>query len=103
MVLAEKQKILKLFSFSVSHSSSSPAKNSNTSATFNIFGSPKASRENFDPVLNSDCSNSSWAEMSSYIVGTYQMFPMTRDTQQIFILKYLRPIGEYQEVRLLIL
>ncbi|XP_037787804.1 DDB1- and CUL4-associated factor 1-like [Penaeus monodon] len=80
-----------------SHSSSSPAKNSNTSATFNIFGSPKASRENFDPVLNSDCSNSSWAEMSSYIVGTYQMFPMTRDTQQIFILKYLRPIGEYQE------
>ncbi|XP_037788509.1 LOW QUALITY PROTEIN: DDB1- and CUL4-associated factor 1-like [Penaeus monodon] len=81
----------------VSHSSSSPAKNSNTSATFNIFGSPKASRENFDPVLNSDCSNSSWAEMSSYIVGTYQMFPMTRDTQQIFILKYLRPIGEYQE------
>ena len=54
---------------------------------------------NSDPLLNSDCSNSSWAEMSSYIVGTFQMYPITRDTKQIFILKYLRPIGEYQEVR----
>ncbi|XP_068246230.1 DDB1- and CUL4-associated factor 1 isoform X2 [Palaemon carinicauda] len=76
-----------------------PTKNGNTSGTFNIFGSPKASRDgtNCDPMLNSDCSNSSWAEMSCYIVGTFQMFPVTRDTKQIFILKYLRPIGEYQE------
>ncbi|XP_042233181.1 DDB1- and CUL4-associated factor 1-like isoform X2 [Homarus americanus] len=80
-----------------SHSCATPPKNSNTSATFNIFGSPKQARESCDPLLNSDCSNSSWAELSSYIVGTYQMFPMTRDTQQIFVLKYLRPIGEYQE------
>ncbi|KAK7070849.1 hypothetical protein SK128_017179 [Halocaridina rubra] len=77
----------------------SPANNGNTSTTYNIFGSPKSSRDgaSFDPLLNSDCSNSSWAEMSSYIVGTYEMYPITRDTKQIFILKYLRPIGEYQE------
>ncbi|XP_045592947.1 DDB1- and CUL4-associated factor 1 isoform X3 [Procambarus clarkii] len=80
-----------------SHQSTTPTKNTNTSGTFNIFGSPKASRDVGDPLLNSDCSNSSWAELSSYIVGTYQMYPMTRDTQQIFVLKYLRPIGEYQE------
>ena len=49
-------------------------------------------------LYNSDCSNSSWAEMSSYIVGTYQMFPVNNVTKQIFILKYLRPVGEYQEV-----
>ena len=48
-------------------------------------------------IINSDCSNSSWAEMSSYIVGSYQMFPVTRDTKVLFILKYLRPVGEYQE------
>ncbi|XP_066939041.1 DDB1- and CUL4-associated factor 1 isoform X1 [Macrobrachium rosenbergii] len=79
--------------------SATPTKNGNTSGTFNIFGSPKASRDgtSCDPMLNSDCSNSSWAEMSCYIVGTFQMFPVTRDTKQIFILKYLRPIGEYQE------
>ncbi|XP_047741540.1 DDB1- and CUL4-associated factor 1 [Hyalella azteca] len=47
--------------------------------------------------LNSDCSNSSWAEMSSYILGSYQMHPVTRDTKVLFILKYLRPVGEYQE------
>lgn len=79
------------------HPCPTPIKNANTSGTFNIFGSPKASRELPDPLLNSDCSNSSWAELSSYIVGTYQMFPMTRETQQIFVLRYLRPIGEYQE------
>ncbi|XP_069954459.1 DDB1- and CUL4-associated factor 1 isoform X2 [Cherax quadricarinatus] len=81
----------------VKYACTTSPKNTNTSGTFNIFGSPKASRDLGDPMLNSDCSNSSWAELSSYIVGTYQMYPMTRDTQQIFVLKYLRPIGEYQE------
>ncbi|KAK3855993.1 hypothetical protein Pcinc_037639 [Petrolisthes cinctipes] len=42
-------------------------------------------------------SNSSWAEMRAHIVGTYQMHPVTRDSKQMFILMYLRPIGEYQE------
>ncbi|XP_063852403.1 protein mahjong-like [Scylla paramamosain] len=84
---------------------STPTKNANSSGTFNIFGSPKSASkgtigiggEVSELLLNSDCSNSSWAEMGSYIVGTYQMYPVTRDTQQMFILKYLRPIGEYQE------
>ncbi|XP_076063100.1 lisH and WD40 domain-containing protein mahjong isoform X2 [Oratosquilla oratoria] len=72
--------------------------NSTSSATFNIFGSPKRpQREIADSLLNSDCSNSSWAEMSSYIVGTYQMYPLTREVQEMFILRYLRPVGEYQE------
>ncbi|KAG0729825.1 Protein mahjong [Chionoecetes opilio] len=81
-----------------------PTKNMNASGTFNIFGSPKSTSRGIDGgealelLQNSDCSNSSWAEMGSFIVGTYQMFPVTRDTQQMFILKYLRPIGEYQEV-----
>ncbi|KAG0717965.1 DDB1- and CUL4-associated factor 1 [Chionoecetes opilio] len=80
-----------------------PTKNMNASGTFNIFGSPKSTSRGIDGgealelLQNSDCSNSSWAEMGSFIVGTYQMFPVTRDTQQMFILKYLRPIGEYQE------
>lgn len=74
-----------------------PTKNRTSSGTFNIFGSPKANRDLFDPSLNSDCSNSSWAEMSGYIMGTYQMYPINKDAQQMFILKYLRPVGEYQE------
>ena len=78
-----------------------------------MFGSPKPFRsenqssnkhtndsldDGSTTEYNNDCSNSSWAEMSSYIVGTYQMFPVTNETKQVFILKYLRPVGEYQEV-----
>lgn len=49
------------------------------------------------PFSVSDCSNSSWAEMESYVIGHIQMYPPTLATQQIFILKYLTPMGEYQE------
>ncbi|XP_075228537.1 lisH and WD40 domain-containing protein mahjong isoform X6 [Lycorma delicatula] len=49
------------------------------------------------PFNVSDCSNSSWAEMESYVIGHIQMYPPTLATQQIFILKYLTPMGEYQE------
>lgn len=50
------------------------------------------------PFNVSDCSNSSWAEMESFVIGHIQMYPPTLATQQIFILKYLTPMGEYQEV-----
>lgn len=46
----------------------------------------------------SDCSNSSWAEMETYVIGNIQMHPLTLCTKQLFILKYLTPMGEYQEV-----
>jgi len=42
-------------------------------------------------------SNSSWAEMESYVIGSVQMYPPTLATQQMLILRYLTPMGEYQE------
>ncbi|XP_032678323.1 protein mahjong isoform X1 [Odontomachus brunneus] len=42
-------------------------------------------------------SNSSWAEMESYVIGNVQMHPPTLATRQILILRYLTPMGEYQE------
>uniref|UniRef100_A0A8D8ZHS1 Protein mahjong n=2 Tax=Cacopsylla melanoneura TaxID=428564 RepID=A0A8D8ZHS1_9HEMI len=45
----------------------------------------------------SDASNSSWAELEPMIVGTIPVHPLTTETQQLFILKYLTPMGEYQE------
>ncbi|CAH1785027.1 unnamed protein product [Owenia fusiformis] len=45
-----------------------------------------------------ECSNSSWAEMQPYVIGTYSMSPLTCDMQQRLILKYLTPMGEYQEL-----
>jgi len=42
-------------------------------------------------------SNSSWAEMESYVIGNVQMHPPTLATQQMLILRYLTPMGEYQE------
>lgn len=45
----------------------------------------------------SECSNSSWAEMENNVIGSIQMYPLTIATQQMFILRYLTPMGEYQE------
>ncbi|XP_049859557.1 DDB1- and CUL4-associated factor 1-like [Schistocerca gregaria] len=45
----------------------------------------------------SEHSNSSWAEMESYVIGNMQMYPPTLSTRQILILRYLTPMGEYQE------
>lgn len=42
-------------------------------------------------------SNSSWAEMESYVIGNVQMYPPTLATRQMLILRYLTPMGEYQE------
>ena len=46
----------------------------------------------------SECSNSSWAEMESYVIGNIQIYPPTLATRQVLILRYLTPMGEYQEV-----
>ncbi|XP_015592149.1 protein mahjong [Cephus cinctus] len=42
-------------------------------------------------------SNSSWAEMESYVIGNVQIHPPTLATRQMLILRYLTPMGEYQE------
>jgi HIV-1 Vpr-binding protein len=44
-----------------------------------------------------ETSNSSWAELESFMIGTVQIFPPTIATRQILILRYLTPLGEYQE------
>ncbi|PSN42103.1 DDB1- and CUL4-associated factor 1 [Blattella germanica] len=45
----------------------------------------------------SECSNSSWAEMENYVIGNIQIYPPTLATRQMLILRYLTPMGEYQE------
>lgn len=65
-------------------SSESPAAN-NSSESPNKLG------------VFSDVSNSSWAELESYMIGSVQMHPLTPVTQQILLLRFLTPMGEYQE------
>ncbi|XP_076637534.1 lisH and WD40 domain-containing protein mahjong [Colletes latitarsis] len=48
------------------------------------------------PLLEGN-SNSSWAEMESYVIGNVQIHPPTLATRQMLILRYLTPMGEYQE------
>ncbi|KAH1001652.1 hypothetical protein HUJ04_005640 [Dendroctonus ponderosae] len=57
--------------------------------------SPVARR--ISTVFAAESSNSSWAELETFMIGTVQMFPPTLATRQILILRYLTPIGEYQE------
>ena len=42
-------------------------------------------------------SNSSWAEMELDVIGHYDIFPLTLQASQIFILRLLTPLAEYQD------
>lgn len=47
---------------------------------------------------NSECSNSSWAEVEPYMIGFSKVHPLTEEMKQRFILQYLTPMGDYQEM-----
>lgn len=47
---------------------------------------------------SNDCSNSSWAEMESYMIGTSKIDPLSNEMSQRFIFQYLSALGEYQEL-----
>ncbi|XP_041347553.1 DDB1- and CUL4-associated factor 1-like [Gigantopelta aegis] len=49
-------------------------------------------------ISEADQSNSSWAEMQPYVIGSYSMEPLTTSMKQRMILQYLTPMGEYQEL-----
>nr|XP_049703892.1 protein mahjong isoform X3 [Helicoverpa armigera] len=49
------------------------------------------------PQHHETSSNSSWAEMETYVIGNIQIHPPTDATKQMLILRYLTPMGEYQE------
>ncbi|XP_013146562.1 PREDICTED: protein mahjong isoform X2 [Papilio polytes] len=49
------------------------------------------------PLPHDPSSNSSWAEMETYVIGNIQIHPPTDATKQMLILRYLTPMGEYQE------
>ena len=57
---------------------------------------PPARRPSFEHGLN-DSSNSSWAEMEPQIIGHFPIHPLTEAAKQIFIIKLLTPLAEYQE------
>ncbi|XP_034942278.1 protein mahjong isoform X3 [Chelonus insularis] len=90
------------------HSSSqvTPLKSPNTRATppksGTIPAKPNAVRNlsqsgNTPTLLVEGNSNSSWAELESYVIGNIQIHPPTLATRQMLILRYLTPMGEYQE------
>ncbi|KAI1277988.1 Protein mahjong [Halotydeus destructor] len=49
-------------------------------------------------VQQANESNSSWADLEPYVVGSVQMSPLTVEMQQRFILQYLSTTGDYQEL-----
>ncbi|GFY71289.1 hypothetical protein TNIN_116862 [Trichonephila inaurata madagascariensis] len=48
-------------------------------------------------ILN-DGSNSSWVELEHYVIGSFQVYPLNIAVEQRFILEYLTPMGEYQDL-----
>lgn len=67
------------------------------SVDYNGITSPVLSKR--PSPYHSDFSNSSWVEMETLIVPFVQIYPPTLATKQMFILRYLTLMGEYQEVR----
>lgn len=47
--------------------------------------------------VNSECSNSSWADVEPYMIGSCQMYPLTIEMQQRFILQFLTLVVDYPE------
>lgn len=72
----------------------------NSSLSINNNNSNQSFRSILSPGhgLMSECSNSSWAELEPYMIGTFRMFPLSVEMQQRFILEYLTPMGDYQEL-----
>lgn len=48
-------------------------------------------------AIFAETSNSSWAELETFMIGTVQIFPPNVATRQILILRYLTAMGDYQE------
>lgn len=67
------------------------------SVDYNGITSPVLSKR--PSPYHSDFSNSSWVEMETLIVPFVQIYPPTLATKQMFILRYLTLMGEYQEVK----
>jgi HIV-1 Vpr-binding protein len=52
-------------------------------------------------VFEPEMSNSSWAEMEPFVIGSYSLkHPLTVGMKARFILQYLATMGDYQEVGL---
>ncbi|CAH0599582.1 unnamed protein product [Chrysodeixis includens] len=71
-----------------------PVKHYNSPA--NAWSPPRGWRVS-PPRAHETSSNSSWAEMETYVIGNIQIHPPTDATKQMLILRYLTPMGEYQE------
>uniref|UniRef100_A0ABD2WU61 LisH domain-containing protein n=1 Tax=Trichogramma kaykai TaxID=54128 RepID=A0ABD2WU61_9HYME len=76
---------------------STPKSEKNGSFRYN-YSSLLNNKNTGTPCSSLECnSNSSWAEMESYVIGSIQVYPASLATMQMLILRYLTPMGEYQE------
>ena len=58
----------------------------------------RISSPSFSPASFHTESNSSWADLEPLIVGSFSLHPLSTEMQQRFILQYLTPMGDYQEL-----
>ena len=49
-------------------------------------------------ALSHNNSNSSWAEMEPQIIGHFPIHPLSLQAKQVFVVRLLTPLAEYQEV-----
>ncbi|XGW32162.1 hypothetical protein V3C99_010381 [Haemonchus contortus] len=52
----------------------------------------------FASLHNLENSNSTWNMVQPYVIGTHKVYPLSLTMHQRFILQYLNPTGEYQDL-----
>ncbi|KAK5970343.1 LisH domain-containing protein [Trichostrongylus colubriformis] len=52
----------------------------------------------FASLHNLENSNSTWNMVQPYVIGTHKVYPLSVTMHQRFILQYLNPTGEYQDL-----
>ncbi|KAJ8687973.1 hypothetical protein QAD02_023768 [Eretmocerus hayati] len=80
-----------------SNESKSPVVTPTKSPSWSNYSKLLGNKNSVPSMLLEGNSNSSWAEMESYVIGNIQIYPPTLATRQMLILRYLTPMGEYQE------
>ncbi|XP_011314239.1 protein mahjong isoform X1 [Fopius arisanus] len=103
-IMSPPQSIPKSTSQSHPNSQTTPSKQSTRATPPRFTGTSRSSlprnlsqSSSTPSMLLEGNSNSSWAELESYVIGNVQIHPPTLATRQMLILRYLTPMGEYQE------
>ncbi|KAJ1355503.1 hypothetical protein KIN20_012943 [Parelaphostrongylus tenuis] len=80
------------------HDSPPPKKRKKTPKNEKTAPTEFATVPSFTSLQSFENSNSTWNMVQPYVIGTHKVYPLSVPMHQRFILQYLNPTGEYQDL-----